>query len=869
MSQAELAPRYDASQVESKWYSRWEEAGLFQPDPDPAKPVFSITIPPPNVTGSLHMGHALCFPIQDLIGRYRRLQGDSVLILPGTDHAGIATQMVVTKQLRAEGKTPADLGREAFVERVWRWRAESGDMILSQFRRLGCAFDWSRLRFTLDEGYHRAVLQVFIDWFERGIIYRGKRVVNWDPVIKTSVSDIETYRKDTRGKLYHIRYPFADGSGHATIATTRPETMLADVAVAAHPGDARYAGLFGKTLVVPLVNREIPLIADEYPDPAFGTGAVKITPAHDPNDFEVGLRHDLPMPVLMDASARITGEGGSYAGLDRYEARKRIVQDLKGQGCLVKVEDYDVPLLISERSGEPVEPLLSEEWFARMGGLAKPAIDAVRDGRVRIVPERYEKVYLDWMENLRDWNISRKLWWGHRVPVYYDEAGRAHAAHSIDEARRKAGANAIIRQDEDVLDTWFSSALWPFATMGWPERTSDLERFYPTSLLVTARDILYLWVARMVMLGMDYRKEVPFREVYIHATVLTEEGRRMSKSLGTGIDPAAVISAKGADAMRFTLLSQAGMNQEIRYSERRTDDARNFCNKIWNAARFVLMNLDGYEGRRPGSLDLVDRWLLSRLCATERCVREAYDGYDIQAAAAALYTFFWSEVCDWYIEVSKARLQDPSSRGAPQWVLVECLRCFLTMLHPVMPHITEEVYQHLPIEGKAPFLMAASWPDLPAEYEDRAAERQVQRWFEIVRAARALRAELGVPAMRQVAEAFYEGDLAGGEAVIASQAWVASLERGKPEGRLISATIEGVDLHLPVAGLIDQEQEIARLAREEERLSAELAKLEERLANPMFAERAKPEVVKRERASAEDLRSRLAKTRERRGLFDA
>lgn len=867
MAQVELAPRYDASQVESKWYARWEAAGLFQPDPDPRKPVFSITIPPPNVTGSLHMGHALCFPIQDLMGRYRRLRGDSVLILPGTDHAGIATQMVVTKQLRAEGKTPADLGREAFVERVWKWREESGDAILAQFRKLGCAFDWSRLRFTLDETYHRAVLQVFIDWFEKGIIYRGKRVVNWDPVIKTSVSDIETYRRDTRGKLYHIRYPFADGSGAVTIATTRPETMLADVAVAAHPDDARYDGLFGKMLVLPLMNREIPLIADEYPDPEFGTGAVKITPAHDPNDFEVGVRHGLPMPVLMDERAKITEEGGPYAGLDRYEARKRVVHDLEEQGFLVKIEDYDVPLLISQRSDEAVEPRLSEEWFARMQELAVPAIQAVRDRHVRIVPDRYEKVYLDWMENLRDWNISRKLWWGHRVPVYYADDGDAYAAHSWEEAQSKAGGKKIVRQDEDVLDTWFSSALWPFATLGWPEATADLSRHYPTSLMVTARDILYLWVARMIMLGINYMKDVPFKHVYIHATVLTDDGKRMSKSLGTGIDPTQVIEDKGADAMRFTLLSQAGMNQEIRYSERKTEDARNFCNKIWNATRFVLMNLDGFSGVRPEALLPVDKWLLSRLEATERSVREAYDGYDIQAASSSLYTFFWSEMCDWYIEVSKSRLQDPAHRAAPQWVLVECLRAFVAMLHPIMPHITEEIYQHLPLEGKAEFLMASSWPEIQGDYADPESERRVQRWFEITRALRALRAEVDLPALREAPVAYFEGDLDGGEAVLASQAWIGSLQAGKPEGRYISTTIEGVDLHLPIEGLIDEEKERARLSREEERLDAELSKLEQRLSNPMFAERAKPEVVERERANVEEIRLKLAKTRERKVLF--
>ncbi|MEA2552093.1 MAG: valyl-tRNA synthetase, partial [Fimbriimonadaceae bacterium] len=606
----ELSTRYDASQVERKWYAKWEEAGLFQPDPDPLKRKYTITIPPPNITGSLHMGHALCYPLQDAYGRLARLKGCSVLVLPGEDHAGIATQSVVEKNLRKEGTSGAQLGREKFTERVWEWRKESGDTILTQLRALGCAFDWSRLRFTLDPLYVKAVQTVFIDWFNRGLIYRGKRVVNWDPVLKTSVSDIETERKTVRGKLYYIRYPFADASGHVIIATTRPETMLADVAVAVHPSDARYSDLVGKTLLLPLLNREIPLISDIYPDPAFGSGAVKITPAHDPNDYEVGVRHSLAMPVLLTEDGKITAEGGPYAGLDRNEARKRIVADLEAQDYLEKVDDYDIPIIVSERSGEVVEPLLSEQWFVKQKELADAAIIAVEVGGVRLFPERYNEIFLDWMRNIRDWCISRQLWWGHRIPVYYDEEGQAYASMSWEEAEKQAKPHKIVRQDDDVLDTWFSSGLWPFATLGWPDKTNDLGERYPTDVLITDRNIINLWVARMMMMGFDQMGLKPFSEVMIYATVLNEQGRRMSKSLGTGVDPMAIIEKVGADALRYTLMSQTGANQDIRYSEKKTEDARNFCNKIWNATRFVLMNLDGPAPAKPAQLDDTDLWLL-------------------------------------------------------------------------------------------------------------------------------------------------------------------------------------------------------------------------------------------------------------------
>ena len=863
----EMPTRYDAIATEPKWYAAWENAGLFSPDSNPNKPRYTIAIPPPNITGSLHMGHALCYPIQDMLGRYRRLRGDSVLILPGQDHAGIATQSVVDKMLRKEGLSAAQLGREKFVERVWEWRKESGDTILKQFRALGCAFDWSRTRFTLDDDYASAVLQVFIDWFERGLIYRGKRVVNWDPKLKTSVSDIETVREMVKGKLYHIRYPFTDGSGEVVIATTRPETMLADVAVAVHPSDKRYEGKVGKTLRLPLVGREIPLIADMYPDPEFGTGAVKITPAHDANDYQVGVRHSLDMPVILDQDARVDFPELDWVhGLDRKEARIAVVERLEAEGYLVEVEDHDIAILISDRSKDVIEPLLSEQWFVDQAALAKPVLEAQARGEFDFTPSRYDRIFQDWMENIREWCISRQLWWGHRIPVYYTEDGTAIAAQSWEAAQAKSD-KPIVRQDDDVLDTWFSSGLWPFATLGWPDQTADLEQFYPNTVLVTDRNIINLWVARMLMMGYDLMGTKPFSDIMIYATVLNEKGQRMSKSLGTGVDPMTVIETTGADSLRWTLLSQTGDNQDLRYSEKKVEEGRNFGNKIWNASRFVLMNVDSMPVR-PAELSDVDRWLLSRLARTERTVREAYDQFDLMSGCQALYRFFWNEVCDWYIEVSKPRLNDPTQRETPQWVLLTAFDAFLRMLHPVMPFLTEELYSHLPLPDKAPFLMAASWPTIDESLVDEATEARIERQFEIVRSMRALRASIDVAAMSQVPLVYVEGDLQGGEAILKSQAWVGEVRSGRPTEKHISVTVEGLDLHLPVEGLIDPEKERARIERERDKAAKELAGLEGRLNNPHFVERAKPEIIERDRAAAVELKDKLAKLEERFALLD-
>jgi valyl-tRNA synthetase len=859
MADGAVSTRYDARQTEEAWYSRWEEAGLFLPGPDDGKPVYTITIPPPNVTGSLHMGHALCYGLQDMLARFKRMTGHQVLVLPGQDHAGIATQSLVEKALRAEGTSRVELGREKFLERVWKFREESGGTILSQLRRLGCSFDWSRSRFTLDEKYHAAVLHVFVDWFERGLVYRGRRVVNWDPALRTSVSDIETERVAKKGSLYHVRYPFADGSGAVVVATTRPETMLGDVAVAVHPDDARYQGLVGKALRHPLVDREIPLIADPFPDPGFGTGAVKITPGHDADDFEVGQRHGLEVLVVLDEGARVVEGYGGYSGLDRTEARRQIVLDLEASGALVATEPHEIALVVSSRSHEPVEPMASEQWFVRQSLLAGPAAEAVRDGRIRFVPERFASVYLDWLDNIRDWCVSRQLWWGHRIPVYYTQDGRAIAATSWDEAQAKAGGDTIVRQDEDVLDTWFSSGLWPFATLGWPEDSPELRRRYPTSVLVTARDILYLWVARMAMMGLDQMGEVPFRDVFIYATVLTEDGKRMSKSLGTGVDPMDVVEEKGADALRWTLFSQTGDNQELRYSDRKTTDARNLANKVWNATRFVAGSLEGFTKRLDLPLQPEDRWILGRLAKTESEVRAGYEEYEPQRVCSALYQFFWSELCDWYIEIAKPRLTDPGQRNAPQWVLTEALRTFYAMLHPVMPHVTEAAAQVL--EPGRPMVALSAWPTPDPAWHDVGTEAQVERWFGLVRAVRAMRAELGVGPGAKLSTIWIEGDLAGGEAVLAGQAWFERWQAGRPRGRHVSVSSSGVDAHLEVGEWLDEEREAARLRKRLASLEAEAAALRARLSRPDFVERAKPEVVQRERTALAEREQEVEKAR--------
>lgn len=841
--------------MEEKWYAIWEKNNLFQPETTPGRQPFCITIPPPNITGSLHMGHALCYTIQDVLGRWKRMQGYQVLILPGTDHAGIATQKVVETQLKQEGLSRFDLGREEFLKRVWQWKEESGGMILRQFRRLGFAFDWSRNRFTMDPAYQEAVLRVFIDWFDRGLIYRGKRVINWDPALRTSVSDIEVFDEIRKGKLYFIRYPFAEEEGHVVVATTRPETMLADVAVAAHPEDERYQLLFGKKLRLPLVGRIIPFIADPYPNPAFGTGAVKITPAHDPNDFEVGKRIGLDfndpkqVPICIDESAQINCPETPYHGLNRFEARERIIADLQAQGLVERIEDYDVPLKIGDRSGEIIEPLLSEQWFCEMKPLAEPAIEAVRQGKIRFVPERYTDIYLRWMENIKDWCVSRQLWWGHRIPIYYTTSGKPIAALSKEEAENKA-RESISHQDPDVLDTWFSSALWPFATLGWPRNTEDLKKYYPTDTLVTDRSIIYLWVARMIMAGLDQMKEIPFHTVYIHATVLTEEGKRMSKSLGTGVDPLEYIDRFSADAMRFTLLLQAGYNQEIRFGEKRIQESRNFCNKIWNASRFVLMHLDREPPNQPEQpLQLEDRWILSRLHRCATTVNLSLQNYNMMEATKTLYDFFWSEFCDWYVEIVKPRLQTPENKRVPQSILTTTLKAFCQLAHPFMPHITEEIYHLLPGIPPGHFLDLEPFPSPTNFPPDPEAEREMDYLIDVIKSARHLRHEIGITPLKTMPEIYLE-NFTGDPELVQSQAWFKKVLSGKPPVPYITESTRGVDIHLPIPPGLNLQQEVNRLSTKLERLSAELQKIRSRLANPQFLAKANPEVVQREQEQA-------------------
>jgi valyl-tRNA synthetase len=905
-----METRYDPKQVEEKWYAEWEKAGYFRPDSDrdpktPKKP-YCITIPPPNVTGSLHIGHALCYTIQDVFTRWKRMQGFDVLCLPGTDHAGIATQMVVEKALRAEGTSRLDLGRDKFVERVWEWKKEYGNTIIQQFRRMGFSFEWSRLAFTMDERYVRGVLQTFVDWWENGHIYIGSRVVNWCPSCLTVISDIEVEDGEKPGKLYHVRYPFADGDGYLTVATTRPETMLGDVAVAVNPADERYQGKIGRELILPLVNRPIPVIADEHPDPEFGTGAVKVTPAHDHNDFEIGARHGLPMPVILAEDATIDTSGlidelgeneylTRYHGMDRYAARKAVLADLKKLDLLDKVEDYRLVFGTCMRCHSVLEPMLNEQWFVSMGDLSKPAAEVVEEGKVRFVPERFKDIYLRWMANLRDWPVSRQLWWGHQIPAWY-----CRSCHPEDFAsngdgwrvlKRRApivaaeepkacphcGSSELIR-DPWVLDTWFSSALWPHATLGWPDNTADLARFYPTDVLVTAKDILYLWVARMIMTGLYHIGDVPFRDVFIYATVLNEEGQRMSKSLGTGIDPLEMIDQYGADALRYSLLLQTGTNQEIRFGEKRIEEGRNFANKIWNASRFVLMNLDdefraSYAGLpEEASLDLVDKWILSRLAATIEAVGGGLDNYNLAESTRPLYEFFWSELCDWYIEAAKPRLADPERKSTVQAVLVHVLERFCRLMHPFMPHIAEEVYTRLPGTGESVCL--TEWPEAGERYPE--AESTVSVLQEMVRAIRSLRAEVNLPPMRACPKLYVSphsdvarAALAVQLKLIASQAWFDEVEVGAPDSdvKRVETSAAGADIYLPIEGVIDLEAERARLARDRAKIETELASVKKRLDNPMFVQRAKPEAVEKVRQALDDLVAKLAKVEQRQKLF--
>ncbi|SDH75420.1 valine--tRNA ligase [Desulfosporosinus hippei] len=872
-AKVEMATAYDSSSVESKWYQYWEENGFFHEEVNKEKPNFSIVMPPPNVTGALHLGHAMDSTIQDILTRFKRMQGFNTLWVPGTDHAGIATQAKVEGQLAKEGTSRHELGREKFLERVWDWKAQYGGRITQQLRRLGSSCDWERERFTMDEGCSKAVREAFVDLYGKGLIYRGNYIVNWCPKCHTTISDIEVEHNDRDGNLYHLRYPVKDSAEALVVATTRPETMLGDTAVAVHPEDERYRHLIGKTLILPLMDREIPIIADDYVDQEFGTGAVKITPAHDPNDFEMGLRHNLPQIIVMDKDAKMNEFAGKYQGLDRFEARKAVVADLKDSGVLVKIDPHAHAVGECYRCTTIIEPLVSKQWFVKMEPLAKPAIEVVRDGRLEFVPERFDKIYLGWMENIRDWCISRQLWWGHRIPVWYCEKCGAEICAKEDPSGCPTCGSENLRQDPDVLDTWFSSGLWPFSTLGWPEKTPELEQFYPTSVLVTGRDIIFFWVARMIFMAMEFMKEVPFPKVMIHGLVLDAQGRKMSKSLGNGVDPIEVIEQYGADTLRFMLMTGNTPGNDLRFHPERLEATRNFSNKIWNASRYVLLNLEDYQEGPRGELALADRWILTRYASTVENVTKALENFDLGEAGRLLYEFIWNEFCDWYIELTKPRLynkEDVLARHTAQSVLLEVLEGTLRLLHPFMPFLTEEIWQNFPVAGKS--IMTQPWPEIPA-YQDTVAEGNMTLLMEAIKAIRNIRAEMKVAPGQKVEIIMLAADknqravLENGKADILKLAGGASVElfESLPEkpSQSASAVLGGVEIYLPLKGMMDLGKEIARLEKEISLAIQEQQVLETKLNNPGFTNKAPAPVVAKERERLEALLVRKITLEER------
>jgi len=888
MPKADLDKAYDPHNVEQKWYDFWQSRGDFRLPPASARPgaaTYCITIPPPNVTGALHIGHALQHSIHDAIARWRRMCGDRVLVVPGTDHAAISTNMHVERALAEEGTSRHDIGRDAFLQRCWDWTHKYGGHIIEQLKALGCSYDWDRTRFTLDDAYYNAVLEAFVRFHQRGWIYRGQRVVNWCPTCASSVSDLEVEHKDHQGKLWHVRYPLIEGQGSIVVATTRPETILGDTAVAVHSEDPRYAGLHGKQVMLPLMNRPIPVICDDIlVDPEFGTGAVKVTPAHDPNDFESGERNDLPSVVVIGTDGRMTDDAGAYAGLDRYEARHRIVADLEAQGLLVKTEDYTYPVGHHDRCHSVLEPLLSEQWFLRMAELARMALRVIEDDKLEVsyVPDRFRRYTIEWLENLRDWNISRQIWWGHRIPVYTC-ASCSNVMVQVQPAERCTKCGGDVEQDPDTLDTWFSSALWPFAVLGWPDaaelESAYGEQIYPTALMITARDILYLWIVRMIMTSLEFTETIPFRQVLVHPTVLNIEGRRMSKSLGTGVDPLDLIAQYGSDATRFSLLYQCTSDQDIRFGEERTEMARNFCNKIWNASRFVLMNL-GDDFAPAGDIpqrigeegSLAERWILSRCAATLQTTTEAMNAFEMGDAARALYDFFWSEFCDWFVEMCKPALraggaEADRARQALCFILEHALRA----LHPLMPFITEETWQRLPGTGEA--LIGARWPQADPAWRDEEAERDMDALMQVVAAARKLRAEQRVPQAQRVS---VKAACAAGRArsvLSANEQAVLLLTRGsdlaisddaaaRPAvAEVIHCCGQPAIVSISVSvSTADLEQRRKRLERQSAALQEEEAKLRAKLHNREFLDRAPADVVETVRArhaEIEDKRLRV------------
>ena len=854
----ELPKVYEPQQVESSIYEMWMENDCFKATPDPDKKPYSIVMPPPNVTGQLHMGHALDATLQDILTRYKRMQGYSALWLPGTDHAGIATQIKVEEELRVnEGKTRYDLGREKFLERVWAWKEKYGNRIVQQQKKLGVSCDWSRSRFTMDEGCSKAVREAFCEMYEKGLIYKGSRIINWCPHCLTALSDAEVEYADKPGHLWYIRYPLADGSGDIVVATTRPETMMGDTGVAVNPEDEKFKHLIGKTCILPIMNRKIPIVGDEYCEIGFGTGAVKMTPAHDPNDFEVGLRHNLEVIRVLNDDGTVNENGGKYCGMDRYECRKAIVADLEAEGYLVKTEPYSHNVGTCYRCHNDVEPLISAQWFVKMKPLAEEAIRVIKDGTIKFVPERFSKTYLNWMENVHDWCISRQLWWGHQIPAWYcDECGHINVSREDPTKCEKCGCTHLTRE-EDVLDTWFSSGLWPFSTLGWPDLDSeDLKYWYPTTDMVTGYDIIFFWVARMVVSGMEQMKKEPFKTVFIHGLVRDDKGRKMSKSLGNGIDPLEMAEKYGADALRFNLITGNSPGNDMRFYVEKCEAMRNFANKIWNASRYVLMNLTIGEPGLPAREDLEqeDKWVLSKLNTLIREVTANLDAYEIGVASSKVYDFIWDTYCDWYIELTKTRLysENEKSKLAAQKVLVYVLDQTLRLLHPFMPFITEEIWQAIPHAGK--FLISAEWPVYREEFAFGAEEAAMEQIIEAITALRARRAEMNVPMSKKVnltiaasqPEVFEAGKafflrLAGAEDV---KVWgMEAADVDANDDSLVEVTTHAARLFMPLAELVDFEKELARIAKEKENCLKQIALFESKLSNEAFVSRAPEKVV--------------------------
>ena len=867
---------YDPKTFEKKWYAYWEKNRLFHAEVEPQKTPYSIVIPPPNVTGQLHMGHAMDNTLQDILIRWRRMQGYNALWMPGCDHAGIATQAKVEEALREEGLTRYDLGREKFLERVWAWKEKFGNRIMSQLRSLGSSCDWERERFTMDEGCSRAVREVFVSLYEEGLIYQGTRITNWCPRCHTALSDIEVEHETEVGHLWHLRYRFADSDDYVEIATTRPETMFGDTGVAVHPEDVRYREMVGRTLILPIANRQIPLFADEYVDPTFGTGAVKVTPAHDPNDFDMGKRHGLEQIKVIENDGTMGEGAGRYAGMDRYACRKALVKELAALGVLVGTEEHEHAVGHCSRCHTTVEPLVSKQWFVKMASLAKPAIEVVREGRIRFVPERFKKIYENWLENIRDWCISRQLWWGHRIPAWYcDDCGKVSVSRT-DLTACPACGSSHLHQDEDVLDTWFSSALWPFETMGWPEKTPELQQFYPTRTLVTGYDIIFFWVARMVMMGLKFGGDIPFHHVFIHGLVRDSQGRKMSKSLGNGIDPVEVIDKYGADTLRFMLVTGNTPGNDMRFYWARVEAARNFANKLWNASRFMLMNLQGFDRSfvpKAEDYTLADRWILSRYARTSAVVTENLEKFELGEAARAIYEFIWGEFCDWYIELVKPRLyaEEGDSRRTAQYVLGYVLERTLRLLHPFMPFITEEIWQHIPHEGKS--IMTAPWPTGEETWLDKENEASMAAIMEVIKAIRNMRAEVNA-APGKKSEAILHFSNAAQQAVFtandgylhalaeADPVTILSLTAERPENAMTAAA-GGVEIYLPLKGLIDMEKETARLSKELDGLTKEIARTEGKLANEKFVTKAPVAVVAKEREKLQDYEEKKRVVEER------